>query len=90
MKRFFIALILAVVLASCNDYLPSDYTPKGYNYTVTQINKLTDSRFEGRCLYFVSGSATDFDHQYSIMVIDSIGRFAIGDRVYFKLEHLKE
>lgn len=90
MKKLFFVFVLVVLLASCNDYLPSNYTPKGYNYTVTQINKLTESRFEGKCLYFIGSPSTDFDHEYSIMVIDSIGRFAIGDKVYFKLEHLKE
>lgn len=93
MKKLFLILLVTIGLFSCgktdisSNYLPTrDICDKPY--TVTNIKgNFTNKHF---CVYNLQNHTDFLTFDNSIFVVDSVGRFAIGDTVQILLIKIKK
>lgn len=80
MKKIFL-LIVTIVMLSCN-YIP---TSKSLDspYIVRSIDEFYTN--EKLCVYQISTGAEYAYYNDDLSVVDSIGKFSIGDSVYISL-----
>ena len=83
-KKIFLGLVvISLFLNSCGGKIPTgNYLDDPY--VVKSINELE----RDFCVYSVSTGAGYVNYRNNIEVVDSIGKFAIGDTIIFKIEKL--
>lgn len=84
MKKILLLFTIAVILTSCGNLVPT-YQNQSFPYKIVEINNLDQSDFHGLCKYRVETGVDNLFYIDNYNVVDSIGKFKIGDEVNFKL-----
>ena len=78
------SVFMILILSSCENYISTHQ----FNDTPTKvvsISRLDNVEFKGMCLYRIDTGVNFFYYRDSYDVVDSIGKFKIGDEVNFNL-----
>lgn len=77
-----ILLVLSMVLFSCGNKIPTgDIDITGNPYRVTKITEFST----GICTYHIKTGVDYTNYADNLIIVDSIGKFTIGDTVYISL-----
>lgn len=80
---FVLALTLVFSISSCGDKVVT--VPFENPLTVVKIESLNQSKFNSLCVYRIETGVDYLEYIDNYNVIDSIGKFRIGDEVHFQL-----
>lgn len=83
MKAKLLVLVLVLGLSSCGDKMVT--VPFEHPLTVVRVESLDQSNYNSLCLYRLETGTDYIDFIDNYNVIDSIGKFRVGDEVHFNL-----
>lgn len=84
MKKLLLFITFITILSSCGELIPT-YQNQSFPYKIVKITNLDQSDFYGQCNYRVETGIDNLFYIDNYNVVDSIGKFKIGDEVNLKL-----
>lgn len=89
MKKLLLILGISILLFGCGDYTPMERQALINPFKVVKIESVSQAEFKGLCVYRVETGVDHLSYIDNYQVLDSIGKFNIGDVVYFTLNKVR-